>query len=268
MKFLSVSGAAAMAALSVAYCGGSEMPRAVESKPPAPAAPAPPPVLQEVTIDSIVAGNPAVVTGRARTFENRVAVRVVDSRGEEVARTTVTSDGEMGRHNPYRAELWLTRDPGERLVVEAFESSAKDGSPRSLVRTSIAYPHANVARILFLPDLSRSGGSCTQLYPVERWIPATPSPARVLAEALIAGPTASEKALGYSSPMPAGAAVRSIALRSGVLTVDLNERMQNVGGACAAQSSRASLTETLRALPNVRSVVITAAGSRELALQP
>ena len=57
-------------------------------------------------------------------------------------------------------------------------------------------------------------------------------------------------------------------LRDGTLTVDFNERLQNVGGSCRAQMIRAAVTETLSRLPSVKKVVITAGGSETLALQP
>lgn len=67
---------------------------------------------------------------------------------------------------------------------------------------------------------------------------------------------------------PRGSALRGVNLRNGVLTVDFNERLQNVGGSCAAQAIRASVTETVRRVPGVQRVVITAGGSADLALQP
>jgi spore germination protein GerM len=92
--------------------------------------------------------------------------------------------------------------------------------------------------------------------------------ARLLVEALIAGPTPDESAAGAAAPFPEGARVESVNLRDGVLTVDFNERLRNVGGSCQAQMIRQSVTATLSALPSVKKVVITAAGSEALALQP
>jgi hypothetical protein len=59
-----------------------------------------------------------------------------------------------------------------------------------------------------------------------------------------------------------------VILRNGTLTVDFNHRLQNVGGACAATAIRESVTRTMKALPSVQRVIITAAGSEKLALQP
>jgi hypothetical protein len=224
-------------------------------------APVPPPRQQQratpagnITIENVEAGNPLTVTGRARTFENNVALRVRAADGSLISETFTTATGEMGQFSPYRGTIWLTRDPGRRVVVEALEYSAKDGSEQSLVRAERPFNVETVEARLFLPDKN-----CTGVNPVTRRIPKSISMARLLVEALIAD---------RATPFPKGSRVESINLREGTVTVDFNDRLRNVGGSCAAQMIRASVTETLRALPNVKKVVITAAGSEALALQP
>lgn len=218
---------------------------------------------REIYIDSVTAENPLVVKGRARTFENNVVLRVRDARGEILVEDFTTSAGEMGHHNPFEAQLWITRDPGGRVTVDAFEYSAKDGSVRSLVSRETAYNVDLVSGRLTFPT-----SDCTKLATFERKVPKSVAMARLLVEALLAGPTPAERTAGATSPFPKGSDVRSVILRNGEVTVDFNERLQNVGGACAASAIRESVTRTLRELPTVRSVVITAGGSRELALQP
>jgi spore germination protein GerM len=117
-------------------------------------------------------------------------------------------------------------------------------------------------------QLDFPNSECTGVVAFRRNVPKTQSIARLLVEALLQGPAADERAAGVTSPFPRGSAVRSVNLRDGVLTVDFNERLQNVGGACRADMIRTAVTRTLKRLPSVREVVITAAGSRELALQP
>ncbi|HEX6640588.1 MAG TPA: GerMN domain-containing protein, partial [Thermoanaerobaculia bacterium] len=104
--------------------------------------------------------------------------------------------------------------------------------------------------------------------PYTRRIPKSISMARLLAEALVKGPTAAERRKGAAVAFPERSAVQSVILRDGILTVDFNERLQNVGGSCRAQMIRESVTRTLLKLPAVKKVVITAGGSEPLALQP
>ena len=219
---------------------------------------------QEIYIDGVTPTNPIRVTGRARTFENTVQVRARDANGRVIAQEFTTSVGEMGHHNPYSAQLWITRDPGTRVTVEAFEYSAKDGSERSLTGTVVPYAVARTPVTLVFPV----GDSCSTTTAFTRSVPKATALARLLVEALVAGPNDSEKGAGAAAPFPRGSRVNGVALRDGTLTVDFNDRLQNVGGACAATAIRNSVTRTLAQLPTVRRVVITAAGSEGLALQP
>jgi hypothetical protein len=220
-------------------------------------------VTQEISVTSVSATNPLVVKGLARTFENSVSVRVRDAGGAIITERHVTSVGESGNHNPYEAQLWLVRDPGPRLTVEAFEYSAKDGSVRSLTTRPMDHALAPVDVILMFP-----AGDCDQLKAFTRRVPKSQAMARLLLEALLAGPSAEEKRAGASSPFPAGSEIRSVLLRDGQLTVDFNERLQNVGGSCAATAIQEAVTQTLRRLPTIKRVVITAGGREDLALQP
>lgn len=225
------------------------------AKPQSPNEPVQPPepqVSREISIASVGVANPVVIAGRARTFENNVVLRIRDASGKLMKETFTTSDGEMGRHNPYRAEIWLTRDPGSRITAEALEYSAKDGSERSLVRAEKPFNVELIEISLRLPN-----ADCTGLVTTKRRVPKSIAMARLLVEAIMEHPV-----------FPKGSAVRSVNLRDGVLTVDFNERLQNVGGSCAVQMIRAAVTETLMQLPAVKRVVITAAGSEKLALQP
>jgi hypothetical protein len=218
---------------------------------------------QEITIENVAVGNPLVITGRARTFENNVVLRARDAKGALITEGFTTANGEMGQHNPYRGSLFLTRDPGNRVIVEALEYSAKDGAERSLVKAARPFAVQTVEARLFFPDQA-----CTGVKPYTRRIPKSVSMARLLVEALIAGPTAAEKQQGAAVPFPTGSAVQSVNLRDGTLTVDFNERLRNVGGSCRAQMIRAAVTETLGGLASVKKVVIKAGGSEALALQP
>jgi hypothetical protein len=219
---------------------------------------------QEIYIDSVTPGNPLRVSGRARTFENTVQIRVRNAAGDVIAEEFTTSVGEMGRRNPYAAQAWIVRDPGARVTVEAFEYSAKDGSERSLTKVVVPFDTERSRVTLMLPV----GGDCTETRAFTRVVPTSVALARLVVEALVAGADSAEKAAGVASPFPPGSSVNSVTLRGSTLTVDFNERLRNVGGSCAARAIRQSVTQTLERLPTVKKVVITAAGSERLALQP
>lgn len=218
---------------------------------------------RNITITGVVIANPLVVSGLARTFENNVVLRARATDGSVIAEGFTTATGEMGQHSPYRGSLWLTREPGNRITVEALEYSAKDGSETNLVRVDKAFNVDPVEATLYFAD-----ENCTGVKPYSRRIPKTISMARLLVEALVQGPTSGERTRGAAVSFPKGARVQSVILRDGTLTVDFNERLQNVGGSCRAQMIRAAVTQTLIRLPTVKKVAITAGGSEKLALQP
>ena len=220
---------------------------------------------REIYIDSVTGTNPLTVFGRARTFENTVQVRARDATGRDIIEVFTTSAGEMGHHNPFSAQLWISRDPGPRVTVEAFEYSANDGSVRSLINREVPYAVDRTQVTLMFPV---DGNDCTVTRAFARTVPKAVAISRLLVEALVAGPDSTEQGAGARSPFPKGSRVQSVGLRDGTLTVDFNERLQNVGGSCAASAIRESVTQTLRRLPTVQRVVITAGGSERLALQP
>jgi hypothetical protein len=216
----------------------------------------------EITIESPGAGdtvrqNPFTVSGRARTFENNVVVRIRDSKNALIAERFTTARGDMGTHNPYEIEMFVTRHPGSHITIEALEYSAKDGSERSLTRTRVPFNVPPIDLTLHLHDPKRAPTDCSRVFPITRRVPKSVSAARLIVETLLT-----------TDQFPRGAMVRSINLRNGVVTVDFNERMQNVGGSCRAQAIRASLEQSLAEIDGVRSVAITAMGSGEMALQP
>jgi hypothetical protein len=142
---------------------------------------------QEIYIDSVSAANPLTVKGRARTFENTVQVRARDARGGVIAEVFETSVGETGHHNPYAARVWLVRDPGPHVTVEAFEYSAEDGSVRSLTTKRVATPPGRTPLALMFAT-----NECTRTSLFTRNVPRTVAVAHLLVEALVAGPSETE----------------------------------------------------------------------------
>lgn len=274
--------------LFIASCGGKESARAPLEEAPRPPAvsstydsgtivetDAPPdgttgpatttgsPAASSVRIESIAGTNPLLVRGIARTFENNVFIRV-RAGNETLVETNTTATGEMGQFSPWSKEIWLTRMPrGGRVTVEAIEHSAKDGSVSSVDSREVVLSSAPMTVVLDFPL------DCARFRGFQRTVPKTVSMARLLAEALVAGPTAAETASGAgNAAFPRGSAVKSAILRDGTLTIDFNERLRNVGGSCTVSAIRGSVTRTMMRLPSVERVVITAEGSESLALQP
>jgi hypothetical protein len=212
--------------------------------------------------------NPIRLEGRARTFENHVEIRVEDDHGQQLASRYATAVGELGQFNPWSDELLLTSDPGKAITVTAIERSAENGAIRTSHSIRINVEGAEMPVTLYFPNSNRSGTDCTAVEKVVRDVPASVAVARLALEALVRGPLHPESAAGFRSPFPERAALRSVSLRGGVLTADFNEAMQNVGGSCRVQAIRAAIERTMKEIPGVDRVVITAMGDEKLALQP
>ncbi len=215
-----------------------------------------------------IRSNPIRISGTARTFENHVSVRVRDEEGQIIARSFTTARGDLGTFNPWEIDVFLTSWPGKHVLVEAFDVSAKDGSEQSLVKVSSPIAVEPRELELYFHDPKRAPNDCSQVFPVKRRAPSSVSLARLVVEALIAGPLPFEAGESATSPFPRGSQVRGIAIRDGVATVDFSEELRNVGGSCRAQAIRASVERSLSAVPGITRVVITAGGSEKLALQP
>lgn len=215
-----------------------------------------------------ITSNPLTIRGTARTFENSVNYRVRDERGRVLVESFETATGDLGSFNPWEASVFLTSHPGRRVIVEAFEISARDGSEESLVKIESPYEVAPKSYTLFFHDPKRAPKDCSQVFPYVREMPVSKSALRLVVEALLRGPSPSEKSKGASAVFPMGAAVRSVTIRDGAAIVDFNEKLANVGGACRAQAIRASLDQTLTKLPGVNRVIVRANGSEAAALQP
>lgn len=225
-------------------------------------------VLESPRKGTPIASNPFVVSGRARTFENHVGIRLQDEKGYVTDETWTTALGELGTFNPFSEEVFITSDPGEQMRVVVFETSAKDGSIRSRDSAEVRVTVPRRPLRLYFPHRQSGGEDCTRVQAVVRNVPVSVSAARLTVEALLRGPTHAERVAGFTQPFPRSARVRSINLRDGVLTVDFDATMGSVGGSCRVQSIRASLERTLLELENVDRVVITAMGSEATALQP
>lgn len=212
--------------------------------------------------------NPIRVTGRVRTFENNVHLRLLDADGKHISTTISTARGDMGTLNPFEAELWITRDPGDHVTIELVEYSARDGSLRARATRPLDLGMPLRRETLYFP-LDNPGNDCSRVVPVSRDIPAADGRIQLLVQALIAGPTDAEHMeYDVTGPFPQGSALRGVNLSRSRAIVDLNERLSNVGGACRATAIRAAIEKTLTDLETVDSVEIRANGSAETALQP
>jgi len=89
--------------------------------------------LPAITVQSPVIGDqvtsPVTVSGTADVFEAVVSLRVLDSAGNELARTFTNATCGTGCRGSYAVTISYSVAQSEPGTIEVFETSAKDGQP-------------------------------------------------------------------------------------------------------------------------------------------
>ncbi len=89
--------------------------------------------LPAITVQSPVIGaqvtSPVTVSGTADVFEAVVSARILDSAGQEIARTFTTASCGTGCRGDYSVTVSYPVPRAEPGTIEVFESSAKNGQP-------------------------------------------------------------------------------------------------------------------------------------------
>jgi hypothetical protein len=95
----------------------------------------------------------------------------------------------------------------------------------------------------------------------ERLVPPTTKPATAALEALLAGPTAAERAAGLTSAVPSGTRLLSLSIDGGTARVDLSAQFASGGGSLSVQARVAQVVYTLTRFKTVETVAFMLEGS-------
>ena len=87
--------------------------------------------------------------------------------------------------------------------------------------------------------------------PVRRLVVTSGAPARAVLTSLLRGPTAAERAQGYSTAIPPGTSLRGVTVANGVATVDLSPRFVAGGGSASMLLRVAQVVHTATQFPTV-----------------
>lgn len=110
---------------------------------------------------------------------------------------------------------------------------------------------------------------CSLVFPVKRKIGREPRNARVAIEALLQGPTPSEKAAGYYTSLNRNARLDSLGIEDRVAIVNFDESFaRGIAGACQVQAIKAQVIQTVLQFDTVDSVQILVEGKISTAFQP
>jgi germination protein M len=94
-----------------------------------------------------------------------------------------------------------------------------------------------------------------------RRVPQTTKPATAAMEALLAGPTAAEKAAGLTSAVPSGSRLLGLSIDGTTARVDLSARFAAGGGSLSMQARVAQVVYTLSQFPTIKAVDFMLDGS-------
>ncbi len=215
-----------------------------------------------------------VITGRARVFENQFSWRVLDLKGAVLASGSAYAYapdvGQFGDFDiPVRLPVSATFGT-DRIILETFDHSAKDGSVIDLAQVPVTLSDApaTTLKVYFNNSLKDPEGSCNKVYPVERFMLKTQAPAQAAIRELLQGPTPAEKAQGYFTSIPEGSALNSIKITNGVAEADFNAQTESGGGSCSMAARTAEIRQTLLQFPTIRSVELSINGRTGDIFQP
>jgi hypothetical protein len=218
---------------------------------------------QNVIVSSIVnnqaLSNPFVLLGRARAFESRISWRVRDGHDRIVAEgSALTNAPEAGTYGQFRVRAFYERIPEtDAGTVEVFTLSPANGVEQDLVSIPVKLETRLVSLKVFFSNIKEDlqTTDCARVHSTARRVPLTENVAEAAILELLKGPTAAERTLGFRTSIYPGAALRSIAVKDGMATVDFSkEFLYAVSGSCHLDALKAQVEQTLKQYPAVMSV--------------
>lgn len=235
---------------------------------------APPPIVVpertlvvETPVDEAAASGPFEVAGRALGGAT-VRADLKDGDGGVRWSGAATLAGKDFQRFSLTAEPAAPLEPGAYLLTVMREA---DGAKTETITRDVAVGVANALKIkLYFQQMSVGGEDCAAVQPVERLVSVKEAVYRTALTELLKGPTADEKADGFTTALPAGVTLKSVAAdAAGTVTADFSKVLdKNVAGSCRVTAIRAQIEKTLQQFPEARSVIIAVDGRTEDILQP
>lgn len=147
-----------------------------------------------------------------------------------------------------RAATTTTTESTTTTTTTTTESTTSTAPSTTAPSSSTVKPAAKTTEVTayFLHD--------EKLVAVHRRVPATPAIATAAVRALLAGPTAAERARDIWTAVPAGTTLNSITIKNGLATVDMSKAYESGGGSLSMASRLAQVVFTVTQFPGVQRV--------------
>ena len=216
---------------------------------------------------------PLTIKGKARVFENQLNYRLRDLNKNIILEGTAYANSpDIGQFGDFKIQV--TSLPVMRsiaLTFEVFDYSAKDGQEIDTISIPVAFVLENAihVNIFFSSKHAKSKQECTTVFPVERLILNTQTPAHKAVEELLQGPMVVEKNNGYYTNINDGVKIQELTIFDGVAHVDFNKKLEEeVSGSCKVTAIRQQIIETLKQFSTIKEVIISINGRTKDILQP
>lgn len=214
--------------------------------------------------------SPVIVEGFSRTFENVVNWRVRDAEGtEQASGSAIAVADPTESFSIFHAEIFLPSLDKKDFSLEVFDLSAKDGAENDLVSLPLHLLSTSMTTLnAYFPDAKQNTThACDVVFPLTRTVAETSAAARASLRELVNGLSDDELARGFTSALPVGFAVNSVALSGGDVTVDVNDLVTR-GTLCQQKTIRAQIEQTLLQFPTIGNVTITIDGDPKRIFKP
>jgi hypothetical protein len=140
----------------------------------------------------------------------------------------------------------------------------------SEVAKSFAFTVSEFAevQVYFLNERLKPVLNCTEVVATSRRVPKTAKIATAAVNELLKGPSERERADGYTTSIPAGSKLLSLAIANGEARADFNAATESGGGSCSMASRTEQIRQTLLQFPTIKTVRFSIEGRTGDIFQP
>lgn len=227
-------------------------------------------IVLESPIEGAKIAGPFEVSGRARTDLGKISVTLTGPNGGPLFGRLVSVTADAGaEYGRFSAKIGALDQLGD-VVLEVGFATDEEGQERVVRNLELVSEDMVEVEIFFMNDNLDLWQTCEKAFPVKREVSSEANVYRAAIEALLDGPTDEEDGQGYSSVIPDGVKLKSVAADAeGKVTADFDANLdKGVAGSCRVTAIRTQIESTLKQFPEVREVVISVEGDSEEALQP
>ena len=224
-------------------------------------------IVVDVPKENAVIKSPLTIKGKARGnwyFEADFPVRLVDSTGKEIGRSTATAQGEWMTENfvPFTSTLSFntsTAGRGTLILEKNNPSGLAENADELRIPVSWGATSTRAIQLFYYNKTKDPNTTCesSAVLPVSRSIPSTVTPIQDTIKQLLRGElTTTEANLGFDTEFPLpGVELKGAVIRDGTLTLEFTDPQNKLsGGSCRVGILRAEVEKTAKQFPEVKSV--------------